>query len=341
MEFKWIVGVDMSKNWFNYCLMNASTLKIEQQGQVDNTPEAIADFLDILQQDFGVCLAQVALVMEHTGIYTMHLAHAWFSAQGRLSVVPASKVSNLLGGQHGWSEKTDALDAQRLAEYGARYTDKLEWWQPQDKTLQLLQALQRQRQRALKDLNILAIPVQEAKDFLPAEHVQQLVDNQRPVIEALKQLLKKVEQQMSELIQNDEQLKKLFKLITSVPGVGAITAQEILIATAAFTSFSPNQAKAFAKYAGVVPIECSSGKHRRRPRVPKRANKKIKELLTMCAVSLLKTKGELAQYYHRKIAQGKHHRQVINAMRNKLILRIFAVVRNQTMYQKNLNLCLD
>jgi len=59
----------------------------------------------------------------------------------------------------------------------------------------------------------------------------------------------------------------------------------------------------------------------------------------MAATSLIGTKDELAQYYERKISEGKPHFLVINAMRNKLILRIFAVVRNQLMYQKNLNIC--
>ncbi len=60
----------------------------------------------------------------------------------------------------------------------------------------------------------------------------------------------------------------------------------------------------------------------------------------MGATSLIGTKSELAIYYNRKIKEGKAHFSVINAIRNKMILRIFAVVRNQTTYQKNINLCL-
>ena len=61
----------------------------------------------------------------------------------------------------------------------------------------------------------------------------------------------------------------------------------------------------------------------------------------MGATSLIGTPSDLGRFYTRKILEGKQHFSVINAMRNKLILRIFAVVRNQIMYDKNLNICLD
>ena len=37
----------------------------------------------------------------------------------------------------------------------------------------------------------------------------------------------------------------------------------------------------------------------------------------------------------RKLKQGKHKMSVINALRNKIIHRVFAVVANQKMYEKD------
>ncbi|MEO1436751.1 MAG: transposase, partial [Bacteroidota bacterium] len=120
---------------------------------------------------------------------------------------------------------------------------------------------------------------------------------------------------------------------------GPVIAREMIIATQGFSKFKPNQAKQFARYAGVAPLEWSSGSSlKKRKRTSKKAYKHLKPLLSSGARSLIKTSGQLAQYYHRKRAEGKDYLWVINAMRNKMILRVFAVVRNQTMYQKNLNL---
>jgi len=58
-------------------------------------------------------------------------------------------------------------------------------------------------------------------------------------------------------------------------------------------------------------------------------------LLHLAARSILTTKGELRQDYDRKIEQGKPKMAILNALSNKIILRIFALIRNEIMYQKN------
>lgn len=55
----------------------------------------------------------------------------------------------------------------------------------------------------------------------------------------------------------------------------------------------------------------------------------------MCALGAISRKGELQDFYQRKVGQGKNKMSVINAVRNKLIHRVFAVVRDGVMYQKN------
>lgn len=342
MEFKFIMGVDMSKNWFNFCLMN-KLFDIVWEGRVENAPEAIFSFLSQLSQHPKVDgLVDIILVVEHTGIYVKHLVRCWLSKGGRLSLVPATKVSDQLGGQQGWEEKEDPIDARRLAEYGHRFSDKLKLWQAQGHTLEKLQHFQRQRERFQQVLKMLQVPVKESQSF-DVEHISSsLIANQQATIEALKNDLKRLDQKLHELVQDDAYLAHLFDLMTSVEGIGAVTAREILIATGGFTTFKPNQAKAFARHTGVVPLKRQSGKSvKKRTQISKRANKRLKTLLTLGATSLIRQKSELALYYHRKKQEGKHHMSIINAMRNKLILRVFAVVRNQVMYEKNLNICLD
>lgn len=341
MKFKFILGIDMSKEWFNYCLMDVNFVIIKE-GEVINAPDTIFAFLSELIKHSQVDqLNEIILVLEHTGIYVQHLVSAWLSKGGRLSLVAATKVSEQLGGKPVWDEKTDQLDARRLAEYGIRYTDKLVMWQAKEHLLVKLQSFHRQRSRLIDVINILEVPIKESKQFDTAEISQALMENQSNSIEVLKADLKRLEKELSELIQQDSDLGQLFTLIVSVSGIGPVTAREIIIATSAFKDFSPSDAKSFARYAGVVPLRKQSGKMKRRKRINKNGNKKIKTLLTMGATSLIGTRSELGIYYDRKIKEGKLHFSVINAMRNKLILRIFAVVRNQVIYQKNLNYCLD
>jgi len=342
MIFKLVLGVDMSKDWFHYCLMNAS-FEILTEGKIDNHPDAIFNFMtELLMSGHINDLNEVRLCMEHTGIYIQHLVNCWLTKGGHLSVVHATKVSEFLAGQTAWEEKTDELDARRLAEYAFRYTDKLEIWQAEEQTIATLRAWQRQRERISKALTILEVPVNESIGFDSIELSTSLQNNQQQSIEALKRDLREIEKALNSLITEDPNLKQIFKLLKSVEGIGPVTAREFIIATCAFTKFAPHQAKRFAKFAGVVPIKKRSGKSvRKKDKITKRNHKKLKELLTMGAQSLIGSKQELGLYYHRKIQEGKHHLTVVNAMRNKIILRAFAVIRNQVTYQKNLNVSLD
>ncbi|WKN30566.1 hypothetical protein PZB74_16500 [Porifericola rhodea] len=48
----------------------------------------------------------------------------------------------------------------------------------------------------------------------------------------------------------------------------------------------------------------------------------------------MRTENEYHAYYRRKIKEGKHHMVIINAIRNKLISRMFAVIKRDTPYVK-------
>jgi hypothetical protein len=62
------------------------------------------------------------------------------------------------------------------------------------------------------------------------------------------------------------------------------------------------------------------------------ANKRIKKALHLCAVSSLRHKSAMKLYYERKVGEGKNKMSVLNAIRNKLLQRIFACVREKRLY---------
>ncbi|MCL2312923.1 MAG: hypothetical protein FWC41_10650 [Firmicutes bacterium] len=45
--------------------------------------------------------------------------------------------------------------------------------------------------------------------------------------------------------------------------------------------------------------------------------------------------GELREYYLRKVAEGKNKMSVLNAIRAKIVLRMFAVIKENRQYEKN------
>lgn len=136
------------------------------------------------------------------------------------------------------------------------------------------------------------------------------------------------------MIDNNETLSKQHKLLCSIDGIGERTAVKMIVETNAFKDFK--DPRKFCCHAGVAPFSYSSGSSQRsKNKVSNRADKTIKTLLHLSAlVAATRMKGELNDYYIRKVAEGKNKMSVLNAVRAKLVYRMFAVVRHEQLYQK-------
>lgn len=133
------------------------------------------------------------------------------------------------------------------------------------------------------------------------------------------------------MINQDEHLKELFDNLTSIPGIGPVTATEMILTTKEFTAFdTPGQ---FACYSGVAPFPYQSGTSLRgRKRVSLKANKHIKTRLHLAAMSAIRLKGKIRDFYLKKLAEGKSKMCALNAVRNKLIHLMFALARKNQKY---------
>ncbi|HWJ26388.1 MAG TPA: hypothetical protein VNS32_07575, partial [Flavisolibacter sp.] len=56
--------------------------------------------------------------------------------------------------------------------------------------------------------------------------------------------------------------------------------------------------------------------------------------LHLCSIVAIRWPGDLKDYYQRKVAEGKPKMSVLNAVRNKIIHRVFACIREDRLYQK-------
>ena len=56
----------------------------------------------------------------------------------------------------------------------------------------------------------------------------------------------------------------------------------------------------------------------------------------MCAISSIRAEGDMKEYFNRKVIEGKNKMLVINNVRNKLIHRICACIRENKLYEKRI-----
>ena len=205
---------------------------------------------------------------------------------------------------------------------------------PKREVIQQLASLTATRGRLIAAKKILNTPLQEQAGFNTKRVVKQSSSVCSHALKAIEVDLEKANKAIDELIAKDAELKRLFSLVTSVSGIGKVTATQILITTNEFKDI--RNPKQYACYAGVAPFVKESGIFKGKGRVSHMANKKIKTLLHMSAIVAIQYNQDIKSYYDRKVnEQKKNKMSVVNAVRNKLIARIFACVNHNSPYQNN------
>ena len=136
---------------------------------------------------------------------------------------------------------------------------------------------------------------------------------------------------MMAIIIDDQELKKNYRLITSIRGKGMQTAVVMIVYTENFIKFETW--RKFASYAGIAPFPYQSGSSvKGRAKVSHLTNKKIKVILNMCAITAIQHNPELKIYYQKRVLKGKNKMSTVNIITNKIIARAFAVVKRGTPY---------
>jgi len=329
MDFKVFIGVDVSKDTLDFVPTLEGKALFHEQTKNDN--KGINQFYKRLSKTVDILPDQLLFIMEYTGVYCNPMLE--FAVKKELSVwmESAAKIKAYHALERG---KNDALDALRIAEYAFAKKDKIKLWKAPRKIMIRLKFLIKLRERLITSKKRLMDPLREDKQFCDKGWVREHEKFLKPIMAKIEKQIKGVEQEIQHLINEDENLKKLYGLISSVSGVGQIVTINTLVVTNEFKQITdPRQ---MACNCGVVPFKYDSGTSvRSKARVSHRANKSMKVLFHLAAMSAISTKGELQDYYQRKVDEGKNKMAVINAVRNKIIHRIFACVRDQRKYEKN------
>lgn len=227
--------------------------------------------------------------------------------------------------------KNDKVDSARIALYAKKNQEEAVLFTDSNSVLTKIQALLGQREMNVAHKTAVEVRTKELKGFDDVTY-KLLEKNDRAIIKAYNQAIQNIDMQLEELIRQDQDISQMFNSIESVKGVGRITALSLICYTNAFTFFeTPRQ---LASYCGVVPFEYTSGKSvRGKAKVHFMSNKKLKKLLHLCALSSSRYDPEMKAYYEKKVAEGKPKMLVLNNVRNKLIHRICACVRNKKIYE--------
>lgn len=323
MEKNQFIGIDISKKTLDVVIYTSNKHQPDASNyrQFTNNGEGFSGILSWLKGK-RVSLKSAVIGMENTGAYGFDL-RLFLEENGidYCCFMPLDlKLS--LGLARG---KSDRVDAGRIAHYTALHREELTFSRLAGSTVLRLQELSVERKRFVVQRAGYEAMLTDSMDRKEtATHVRA-----RRMKEVLDEEIKAVEEEMEQLVEADPGLAQNYRLLLSIKGIGPTNAISTLIHTDNFQAFET--ARQYACYVGVAPFEHSSGTSvRGRTKVSHIGAKGLKADLSQAANSAIVWDKEIKEYYERKRKEGKAYGVVLNAVKFKLICRMFAVVRRGT-----------
>ncbi|MFD2572769.1 IS110 family transposase [Spirosoma soli] len=326
-HYKYFVGLDLGKTTNAICVLDEQENRCFEL-KLPNTQQGMQTLLEKLDTLAHFEPTSVLICAEYTSVYCQPLIGFFGGLGADLWLQSAVHIKHSLGLKRG---KTDKADARLIAKYCLRHQADKRLFVLTESTLSVLRQLAQQRERLLEMVKSFTDLASDYKAMGLSEALKLHQQTSEVALAGLRKQLQQVEARIEAHIKACPELKTNMALLMSIPGVGRQTAMFMLIFTANFTRF--DDPKKLASYAGVAPFAYESGTSvRGKTKVSRMANTKLKHLLHMAALGAVRVKGEMRQYFEQKVAQGKKKMSVYNAIRNKLVHRMVAVMDRRTPY---------
>ena len=333
---RFFIGIDVSKPFFDASLMAVvdHVKQTVETSKFDNSIAGMKLFEKWLKLHKVTMNEYSMVVIENTGIYHRLLWAFCSKKHLPIHIGNAAHIKWSFGIARG---KNDKVDSIRLCNYAYKESDTLKATGALDPHLLQLKDFISARTKLLKQITSIKVSVNELEGINDKPHQELITQSLKSAIDGITKSISNIEEQIKKIIAANQGFKRSYDLLISIPGIGHVTAVYLIGCTANFAG-NPS-GKQLACYAGVAPFEHSSGiSIKGKTRVHRMANKDLKKLLHLCALSVIQYNEEFKVYYHRKKDEGKHSMSILNAVRNKIALRVAAVIKNQTPYKNNYKL---
>jgi transposase len=265
----------------------------------------------------------ILVVMEATGTYWMQLALALIDAQIAVAVINPAQAHDFAKALLKRS-KTDAIDAQSLAELAARLQPQ-PWTPPTAVRTELQQRLV--HRDALVDVRTQFRNQLHALERQPVV-IESVRTRLQELITTLNKQIAEVDQEIGGALEQDAAWASAAAHLATIKGLGMLTIAWLLTATSNFTLTTTPEAA--ANYAGLVPQLRQSGTSvRGRARIGQSGHARLRRALYMATLSALQHNPVIKAFYQRLIAKGKAKKVAVCAAARKLLRIAWAVATKQ------------
>ncbi len=312
-KYKETYGVDISKDVFDVYG------SLSGHHQFNNDESGFKKFLKGLPENSLVA-------MEATGYYHYRLAQFLYKNAVIVSVINPLSIKRFIQMKLA-KVKTDKSDAKAICEYAQINEVPIynALTEVQSECLQLFRLLDTylKQRTAVKN----KVHGEEALG-VPSKFVYRSLKRQR---KQLDKEVKAIEEKILSLVKEDQEQQ--LTLLTSVPGIGQKTALFLIVITDGFSKFE--KASQLCSYVGITPTTRESGSSvRGRARISKVGNRKLRNLLFLCAFNACKHNKACRELYERIVNKGKSKKLALIAVANKLLKQCFAIAKSGLPYDE-------
>jgi len=330
---KQVLGIDVAQKELVVCLSKLnSDLSIEHYAtKVFSNKES--GFVALIKWVKKLTIENVVIhfVMESTGVYHQKFAY-YLDANGfNVSIVLPNKISNYMRTLENRTI-TDKTCAEAIAQFGLER--KLDKWQKPNIIYKSLQQLTREREQIVEERSIVKnqLHAENAEGEPNANSIKRL----KARIKFLNQQEKEIKQDIEKCIKKDESIEKEIKNITTIPGVGRLTATIVLAETNGFELI--RNKKQLISYSGLDVREKQSGTSvKGKPRISKKGNKFLRKAMFFPALSAVKYEQNYKEIYARLVSKNGIKMKGLVAVQRKLLELIYIIFKNKTVYQSDYN----
>lgn len=320
---KEIIGIDVSK-----LTLDVFIHSLKHHFIVPNSPVGFSKLLQVIWKKIPDEKGNLFFCFEDTGKYSLTLCIFLNAEKLDFAMVPALDIKRSLGMVRG---KSDIKDSRFIALYAWRKRDEIKPTIFPAGAIVRIKQLLSLRDKIVKHKIAYQNGMHDVHDYFKDGDSKFYLDVNKRVIKSLSLEITSLENEIEAIIKSDPDVQKNYKILKTIPGIGKIIAFYLIGYTHNFTKFE--NARKFCCYCGIAPFEHSSGTSiRGRTRVNPLANKMIKALLNMGAMSVIKHNTEFKSYYNKRVEMGHNKMSTLNIIRNKIVFRAFSVVKRGSPY---------
>lgn len=275
--------------------------------------------------------AEVRYVMEATGVYHESLAYFLNAQNQLLSIVLPNKISNYFRSLE-VRTVTDKTASEAIAYFGLER--KLENWQKPKPIYKMLRQLTRERDQIVQTRTTVKNQLHAEKS--EAEPNKSSLNRLKQHVRFLNKQEVEIKLEISDVIKQDEEAMNAMKLISSIPGVGQLTAVIILAETNGFELV--RNKKQLTAYAGLDVREKLSGTSvKGKPRISKRGNRYIRKALYMPALAAIRSNEKHKIFFIRLVSKHGIKMKGAVAVQRKILELSYILVKNKQAFDPDYN----